>query len=309
MDGDAVGSSKALCLALRRLGKRCDVITEDAFPHTYDFLDSGDIFIDLSEYEGGRDLAIAVDLGELERLEKRREAFMTSPVNIIIDHHISDLPEAPLFVSDSEACAAAFLVQEILEKYYPQVLDREIAEALYVGIMTDTGTLRFTNADARAVAAVHRLYAYGIRHAEICTHIYEEYPQTQLKLEALTVERARLFHGGAGVISWISLADLAANGADSVMTDTCIDRIRVIKDVEIACLIKEKEDGRLKVSLRSKLGAGVADIAASFGGGGHFKAAGCTLTCGMEEAVETMIKAIDEKLERWIAAGSPWASK
>ena len=298
MDGDAVGSSRALCLLLRKLGKRCSVILEDAFPERYAFMKGEDMFIGLEDYEGGRDLAIAVDLGELPRLEGRKEAFLTSPVHAFIDHHIEKESYEGLRIVNSETAAASQLVLELIEYIDPALMDRDIAEALYVGITTDTGTFRYVNADKSSLLAAARLYDYGIRHSEICTTIYENYPEAQLKLESLALERAKIFAGGRAVISYCTLDDLERFGATHEMTDTCIDRIRIIEGVEIACFIKERRKGYLKIRLRSKYDMQVTDIAIDFGGGGHPKAAGCTMNCGIEEAIEKMSEAMEKKLAR-----------
>ena len=153
-----------------------------------------------------------------------------------------------------------------------------------------------TMAEAHLDAA--KLYGYGIDAVKLNNFIYGNYPLPQLKLEAMAVERVQLIAGGRAAISWCTQEDLKQYGALDEHTECCIDRIRSIEGVEAAAFIKEKADGRLKVSLRSKSYADVNAVARQFDGGGHLRASGCTLYGSVEEAVEALKPALEASVAR-----------
>lgn len=295
MDGDAAGSSLALCRSLRKMGKEAYVLLEDECPDYLKFMEGEDgCFV--KEAPWTPQLSIAVDCGSENRIEKRVDVFRSAAVSLCIDHHIKTGPFADYDVIDIQAPATGSLIYELLKEMKAPI-DKEIAENIYTAIVTDTGRFRFGNTDPKSLRDAAELMEMGVDYEGICCRIWDSYPLGQLKLEALTVDRARVFAGGRAAISWCSLKDVKAAGAKVEMTETCIDRLRSIAGVEIAAFVKEKEDGRLKCSLRSKGEAGVNAIAAGFGGGGHEKASGCSFNCSMEEALKLLMEAIEEELK------------
>ena len=309
MDGDAMGSTMALCRVMRKLGKDCRILIEDPVPRYLDFMDDGTMFAHLSDYRasghGPADLAIAVDIGQDKRLESRLPEFRTAKESCCIDHHrhtTEDSGFAEEEIRDASAAAACILVQEMLEEMEQgagELIDKDVAEDLYVGIMTDTGSFRFSNTDSRTHLAVARLFARGIDHSKISTYIYDSYPMAQLKLEALAMARAMIFCEGKACISWACAEDFKTYNADYSMSETCIDRLRSIEGVEIAAFIREKEDGAFKVSMRSKLYADVGSVCAQFSGGGHMMAAGCSFKCPVDDIVDQLKPAIERELAKW----------
>lgn len=310
MDGDAMGSTMALCRVMRKLGIDAHIMVEDKAPRFLQFMDDGSFFLDVEEYRAqgspAYDLAAAVDIGQDKRLENRVEEFRRAAVSICIDHHhhtSEDCGFADSERRDPSAAAAAVLVQELIEEMEMAkglcLMDKDVAEDLYIGIMTDTGCFKFSNTDGRAHGCVARLFAQGIDHNGICTKIYESYPEAQLRLEALAMDRMERFADGKACISWCTLKDFEELGADISLADTCIDRLRSVEGVEIAAFIKEKEDGSFKLSTRSKMYANVNAICAVFGGGGHLKASGATFRCSLEEAIAQLKPEIEKELARW----------
>ena len=286
MDGDAVGSSCALCQGLRGMGKDCFILLEDDCPSYLRFLDRDGYFI--SEAPWKPELSIAVDCGDDSRIEKRRLVFHAAAETACIDHHMKGAPFAHLEVIDPGAPAAGSLIFELLQVMNVPI-GREIAEALYVAIDTDTGSFRHGNTTAGALQDAAKLYAYGIDHVDLCNRVWNSYPLPQLKLEALAVDRAILFADGLAVLSWCTLDDLSALGALSEHTEMCIDRLRSIEGVEAAAFIKEKTDGTYKVSFRSKTYADMNALARRFNGAGHLRASGCTLRdVTLEQAIRLM---------------------
>ena len=293
MDGDAAGSSCALCKSLRRMGKEAYILLEDECPEYLLFSDGEGCFV--KEAPWTADAAIAVDCSGDSRIEKRVDAFRAAGVRLCVDHHIKTGPFADYEVIDPDSPAAGNLVFELL-KDMGAPIDKSIAENLYTAIVTDTGRFRFSNTTPQALLDVAELMGYGIDYSGICNKIWDSTPLPQLKLEALAVDRAEIFAGGKAAISWCNQEDIKALGAKTEMTETCIDRLRAIQGVEIAAFLKEKEDGRLKCSLRSKEYANVNAIAAKFDGGGHERASGCSFKCSAEEALMQLKAAIEEQL-------------
>ena len=301
MDGDAAGSAAALCLALRKLGKKATVIVEDALPAYLGFIEDPDHPIFVFDAEN-TDLSFAVDIGEKHRLENRVDTFYKANSFICIDHHNGTPDIADTYVSDASAAASAVLVCELIEaleiSLNRDLFDSRIAEALYVGILTDTGCFKFSNADKKALETTAFLLDYGFDHAAVCSRIYDSFPLCQLKLEALALQNAEIFAEGKAVVTAILISHLESCGARHEHAETCIDAIRCIDGVEIAAVIKEKESGIFKLSLRSKNNANVAVIAGEFGGGGHDKAAGATFEGSLAELYPKLKSAVIDELKR-----------
>ena len=292
MDGDAAGSSCALCRSFRQMGKESYILVEDKCADYLQFLDCG-MFTKKAPWEP--DLCLAVDCSDDSRIEKRKDVFHGAPVTACIDHHMSGEPFADVSVVDPKAPAAGSLVFEFLRAMNAPI-DKEIAEALYVAIATDTGSFRHGNSTPEALRNAADLYDYGIDAVDLNNRIYSSYPLPQLKLEALAVDRAELFAGGKAVLSWSTPEDLKRLGALEEHTECCIDRLRSIAGVEVAAFLKERADGSIKVSFRSKSYADVNTVARKFDGGGHLRASGCTLHCSLEEAKAVIRAALEESL-------------
>lgn len=301
MDGDAAGSSAALCAVMRKLGKACCVVMEDEIPAYLAFLENAAEPMFINDPGFSAELAVAVDMGEEERLRSRKAAFHAAHFSVVIDHHEGTPDIGDLAVCEPESAAAACLVFELIRELEAAsgsvLMDKQVAEALYVGILTDTGSFRYSNADERSLEIVRALYRYDIDHSGICNRIYNSYPLSQLRLEARVLENAELFAGGKAVISACLLSDIESCGADQDQTDTCIDRLRSIAGVEIAAIIKEKSEGEFKLSMRAKDYANVAAICRGFGGGGHERAAGANFNIPLSECWPMVKAACERELE------------
>lgn len=294
MDGDALGSSVALCLALRQMGKSCSILIEDDVPDYLAFLDKGYC---IRQADVIPEMSVAVDCGDVSRIENRKDIFYAATATACIDHHLLHADFAGDCFVDSEAAATGSLVFELLEELGVRFTP-EIADALYVAIMTDTGSFRYSNTDRRTHLIIARLYEYGLEHVPLCNAIYDNIPLTQVMLEAKTLESMVIFAEGRACLAYASLEMIKAVGATPDQTETIIDRLRSIRDVEIAIFLKEKPDGNYKVSFRSKSYADVGTLAHRLGGGGHRKAAGCTVAAPFEHALAVLQAAAEEALRK-----------
>jgi len=299
MDGDAIGSALALCHALRRMGKRCVILIEDDIPGYLKFMHDhsgheGDPFF-VRSMPFDPELALVVDCGDSGRIEKRLEVFQSCRTKICVDHHMQVGSFADHSVIDPKASATGLLVYELINELGVEI-DKEIAEDLYVAILTDTGCFKYSNTTAECHLVTAQLYAYGIDHERLATLIYDTLDMAQIKLEAAIVDWMEVFADGRAVISYVTQEKLRELGAAYDMTGGCIDVLRKISGVEVCAFLKEHEDGSFKLSLRSKGDADVNRVAVKLGGGGHIKASGATLQLPLNEALARTKAGIEEEL-------------
>ena len=292
MDGDAFGSSIALSLGLRSLGKECNILIEDEIPDYLKFINR-DYCVSIAPYDS--DMNIAIDCGDSSRIEKRKEIFFSAPCTVCIDHHMLNEAFAELALVDSSSAATGMLVYDIL-KALPVEITPEIADALFLAILTDTGSFRYSNTSKETHLVVAALYDCGLKHAPICNAIYDNVHPSQIAIEALILQKMMFFAGGKACISYASNAMLVDSGATADQTENVIDRLRSIQGVEIAIFLKEKPDGNFKASFRSKSYANVGKIAYHLGGGGHEKASGCTVEQPLENAIAIIKASVEEEL-------------
>ena len=279
-DGDAVGAGAALCLALRKSGVESYVYSE-GIPAYLGFLDAG-IFTDDYHILPPPDICIAIDCSEDSRLNERVDAFNEGDTRMCIDHHLNDIGYGDYYYIDEKAAAVCEIIYEMLVLTGIDI-DRSIANALYTGLSTDTGNFKYSNTTAATHRTAARLMDIGIDHTEIMVRLYQNKGMKKLLCESRAVERMQMFAEGKGVISYLTSRDLAEMDAKSEDADEIIDVLRNISGVEMAAYLEERENG-IKVSMRAKTYGNVAEICKRYDGGGHVKAAGCTLKTSMEKA-------------------------
>ena len=301
MDGDAIGSASALCHALRYLKKDCVILLEDDIPgylkfmHDHEHAQGSPFFTFEMPFKA--DLAIVVDCGDASRIEKRLDVYKECASKICIDHHVQEDAFADYSVVEPDAAATGLLIYQLIKELNVPI-DKEIAEDLFVAIMTDTGCFRYSNTTAECHLVAAELYKAGIEYDKLGTLIYDTLPVAQVKLESLAVEQMKLFSENKACISYVTQQQLKELGASYDMTSDCIDVLRKIDSVEIAAFLKEHFDGSIKLSLRAKSYADVNAVAKTFDGGGHIKAAGATLKCSMDEALKLVEEEIVKELAR-----------
>jgi phosphoesterase RecJ-like protein len=167
-------------------------------------------------------------------------------------------------------------------------LDKEIAEAIFVAITTDTGNFQYSNTSQRSHEIVIKLYDKGMNFSKISAEIYQNESMNKFKMESKVIDSAELFADGLGVVATVTQKMLKECNSSMEEAEGIVSKLRSIRGVEISVLIKEYPDGCMKVGLRAKHKGDVAVIASKFGGGGHVKAAGCTI-CDSIENLKRMI--------------------
>lgn len=294
MDGDALGSAAALCKGLRDLGKNCYILIEDDIPGNLLFLDKGYTTHDQDIIENP-EVSVCVDCGEEKRFPKRAEKFQQGEITICIDHHATTKFICDYNYVDSGRAATGELIYDLLCEM-GVLIDKEIGEAVFAAITTDTGNFQYSNTSKKSHEIMAALYDAGIDANDISIELYENVRIEKIMIENKVMSTLELLCDGKAAICYMTEAMLTETGATGDETDGVVQKMRSISGVEIAAFLKEQGDGKVKASLRSKRYADVAAIASSFGGGGHIRAAGCTMECTMEEAMYRIKEKIKESI-------------
>lgn len=291
-DGDALGSSLALALAARNAGK--DAVATFGEPFVvggqYRFL-ADDLLVAPAAVTHGVDLAVACDTANLERLGSAAAIAQSAAQVLVIDHHVSNSPFGDVTLIDPTAAATAQLVYHLLAELEWR-LTPDIATALYTGLVTDTGRFQYSSTTPEVHRIAAELLAAGVEPDHVSRHIYEESPFGYLHLAAAVLARAQLDEEVSLVWSTLHQSDLAAAAIGYEDADGLINLIRIAREAEVSCLLRELDQGKIKGSLRSRGGVDVNVVAGALGGGGHHNAAGFTFTGSAEDAISRVRAAL-----------------
>ena len=288
-DGDALGSTLALQEALTQLGKDSIMfLAEKEFPLPleYRFLPLQEVF-----HEAPADLAdrtvIFLDCGNIDRMPV--DWLRDGKRMLNIDHHHDNTRFADINLVDVNASSTAEIVFDICRRLGVDITG-SIAQARYVGLITDTGQFMYENTDARTHRVAAELIESGVDVNGTFRRLYERVPEAKLKLIARALGRIDRRLDGALSTTYLSADDYAATGADETLTEGIIDFVRGIEGTAVAAVVRDKPDGNRaarKVSLRSTDGSvDVSQIARKMGGGGHRRAAGFSTDRSYDELVE-----------------------
>ena len=288
-DGDALGSTLALKMALEKAGKKVTVMVDDDVPKAFGFLPQIDCFVKPADGEVlEADLLVVLDASSLDRIGKVAQAVKAKAV-ANIDHHISNTQFADYLYLNTEAAATAEILCNLVEKL-GITPDKDLATCLYTGIYTDCGSFRYANTTPGTMRAAAKLLEYGARPNEISDALGTN---TRANIEMLGKVLQTLAFYNDGKISTLEInSDLYDK---DVNTDNFISFARYIEGVDVAVLFKAVEPAVTRVSMRSQ-DTDVAAIALSFGGGGHIRAAGCTVELPLEQAKAKVLETIGKAL-------------
>jgi phosphoesterase RecJ-like protein len=289
-DGDALGSLLAMTMALRGLGK--DVVMYLAgkapLPAEYTFMQLDGILRELPADAGERVL-VAVDCAKADRIGPDPEPIERTSLVVNIDHHHdnSRFGDVNLVVADASSTG------EVLRDVFRELdveLTPEIAEPLYIALVTDTGRFQYSNTTPKSLRLAAELVEAGADIHAVFQQVYESVEFAKLKLLARALERARVLEGGRIVVSHLVRTDFAEVGAAEPYSEGIIDYLRAVEGAELAVLIREppRDEGPTRrVSLRASIDElDASAIARSFGGGGHRQAAGFSSEASVDEIME-----------------------
>lgn len=277
-DGDALGSMLALGIGLRARG--CTVTASwgsdpFAIPRQYTFLPGLDLLSPPDAVPAAPGVMVTFDAGSIDRLGSLADAAQAASTLIVVDHHASNDSFGTINLVEPSAAASAILVHELLGRLGIEV-DADMATCLYVGLVTDTGRFQYANTTPYVMNVAADLLARGAPHADIARVIYDTHSLGYLKVAAIALERLRVIDEASLVWTWVTQDDLVAHGLELEDTEALIDLVRSVDITDVAAILKQQPDGRFRVSMRSKGGANVGEVCASFDGGGHALAAGFT---------------------------------
>ncbi len=292
-DGDTLGSSFALYGAMLEFGKRVQVVCEDPVPAIYRFLPFSEQLIP-PEQAKPAEAVVCIDCADLARTGRCEPLFRAAKATLNIDHHgTNDRFAEENYVQ--KAGATGELIFNVIA-CLKITLNKNIASCLYAAITTDTGNFSYSNTTPDTMRIAADILDTGIDLPYLNRCLFRTVPFHKLKLHALAVDNTKLYEFGRIGISCLTLNEIKSCGATGEDTEGIIDAIRDIDTVEVAALLRESEDGLIRVSLRGKTCADVSRIATLFGGGGHRFAAGCTMQPTIEAAAEQILASAKELL-------------
>ena len=288
-EGDSFGSQLALAHLLRQLGKEVFVINDSTVPVNLRFLPEIDLLQQPGEALPPYDALFVVDVPVLERLGKVATLRDRAKPIVVIDHHVPQQPFGTLQYIDPKAAAAGQLVYRLYDALHVAI-DREAAILLYVTLLTDTGSFRYSNTTGEVHRIAARLIEAGAEPSAIYQEIYEHRTVDDLRLQGVALQALQTTPDGA--LAWIALsqARLQQAGVTLESSEALIDLPRSLWGTAAVYVTREIEPQVWRVSLRSKGRIDVNAVAQQFGGGGHRAASGCTLS-GDEATVVARLNA------------------
>lgn len=296
-DGDAIGSTLATGLVLRALGKDVTLWNEDGVVPQYHFLPGSELLSTPPLGETRRfDVVIAVDCATQVRLGTPLQCIDPDhqPLWVNLDHHISNPGYGDVvFINGSAPATGEVLADLIQENGLP--LDAAIAENLFVAISTDTGSFQYPQTTGHTFQVAAALIATGLNVGEISRRTYDSLPLARLRLHIAVLNTMELHLADRVAFVSLTRAVMEEIGASPDDTEGAINYVRALNSVLVAAFFEELEDGRVRLSLRSKDAAvvNVSDLAKQFGGGGHALAAGARVPGTLDEVKQQILSALE----------------
>lgn len=299
-DGDCVGSSLAMTLALEKWGKQALIVSDDPHPVIYDFLPGQEHFtrtgyLDLADFHA--DVAVFLDCGEPERCGRALPFAQKAKYWVNIDHHVSNTKFGDAVLVDPSAAATG----EILWYVFGELgvnIDAGIAACLYVAVLTDTGSFRYENTTPRALRMAADLVEKGARPQEISELVYEARPLSSVMLLGEALKTLEIHAGGKIACVSVTREMMRRVAATSEDTEGIITYPRSIQGVMVAVQFREADEG-VHVSFRTRPAVDASRIAERFGGGGHPRAAGALIKGKtLPEVKDLVLDEVQRVLER-----------
>ncbi len=289
-DGDALGSLLATTFALRELGKDADMYLfgEVPIPNEYEFMDFAGILRGPNPDSSER-VVVALDCANERRLGPESALLEMAQLVVDIDHHHDNTRFGKVNLIVGHASSTGEILADVFRELGVS-LTPEIAEALYIAVVTDTGRFQYANTTAKALRLAAELVEAGADVHRVFQGVYENVAFAKLKLVARALENAEVFEGGRVVVSHLEREDFEHAGAEEPYSEGIIDYLRAVEGTELAALIREPPTANgptHRISLRTtEADLDVSAIARKSGGGGHRQAAGFSSEATIEEITE-----------------------
>jgi bifunctional oligoribonuclease and PAP phosphatase NrnA len=297
-DCDAIGSQLALALSLQTLGKEVVAWNEDGLPESYGFLEKSDLIQKPPAEPETFDLAIALDTATKQRIGTPLGAIRNAEQWINIDHHASNPGYGDLVHIDTSVPATGQIVYEFLcDKDLPFGLPAAVA--LFAAISTDTGSFRYPHTTARTFEIASRLVEMGVDAAALAIKLWESYPKRRIQVLGDALREARFDANDKVASMFVTNETKERLGIHPDDLDGLIDTVRTVESVIVAVFFEELQDGKVRVSMRSKNDRiDVNKICGEFGGGGHPRAAGARIRGGLEEVRNKILERVCDEVTK-----------
>lgn len=294
-DGDAIGSSLALANYLLEIGKDVTIHICDPVPEIYRFLPLADA-VTTCLPDRAYDLCFVLDVGEFKRAGKQITACQSVGSFINIDHHKTSENFGVINLIDTTAAATGVLIHRLI-KDADGSISLPTALGLYVALITDTGSFRYSNANSEAFAIAGEMIDKGVNAWDIASHLYESQPRARIELLSLALATLVFSDCGRFASLTVTLDMYEKTGTDAELTDGFINYPRSVRGVEVAIFFRELSQNSFKVGFRSKGAVDVSRLAEGFGGGGHHNAAGCIVAGSIDVVREKVFSHIQAVLQ------------
>ncbi|HSA31088.1 MAG TPA: bifunctional oligoribonuclease/PAP phosphatase NrnA [Candidatus Omnitrophota bacterium] len=297
-DPDAFASELALSIYLESIGKKVHVVAEDAPSKHMGFMPGiGKVHAIGRRTRLDYDVAVIMDCGDLDRIGKIKRLLREGRPIVNIDHHVTNTKFGDLNYVDAKASSTSELIYSLF-KGWQVSLPRDIAYLIYTGIMTDTGSFRYTNTSAHTHAIIAELLKYDFLPQDIFKLVYENVPLADLKYFTQVASEFDALHDGALICVDLPKRIVNKFSKEFDLRDKIFGLLRSIKGVEVLMIFTEDGKNRTRVNFRSQGSVDVAQIAYYFNGGGHSKASGCILDCDMKAARRRILKRVAREVVR-----------
>ncbi len=293
-DGDAIGSSLGMYLYLKKNypEARVDVFLEKVLPELTFLSGSDKVITDFTSDVKEYDLCIVLDCSK-DRTGDAEKIFDAAKKTINIDHHVSNEGTGDHLYIVPSASSACELVYDTLD---PEKLDVEIAKALYTGMVTDTGVFKYNNTSPKTMKVAAELISYGFDFGSLIDQVFYEKTYLQNQILGRALLESILLMDGRCIVSVVSKQTMDFYGAESNDLDGIVNQLLLTKGVDCAIFMYELAPLEYKVSLRSNGAVNVSEIAQMFGGGGHVRASGCTVSGTYHDVINNISKYIHKQL-------------
>lgn len=287
-DGDTLGSGYGLCLALQKIGKKARVVCDDEIPACLSFVPDG---VESQEFEP--EYIVAVDVASVSMLGSDGfTEYYKDKIDLCIDHHFSNTDFAPLtFIETDISAAAAAETILLLIRRMGVVIDREIAECIYVALATDTGCFRYSNTTSRTMRMAADMIDAGIDIERINKIVFETRSRNYMKLEAMALAGMKVTPDGKIAVITVTKEMFEESGCEENEFQPIKGIPATIEGVLVGVSMREKENGEFRVSVRTVAPVSANGICGEFGGGGHIRASGCSIFGTAEECAARITEA------------------
>lgn len=284
-DGDTLGSGFGLWYALHALGKQARVVCSDEIPQKFGYL-----LQNYREEAFAPETIVAVDLAAEQLFGEHLRPY-ADKVDLCIDHHPSNTRYAKRLLLEPDSAATCEIMLDVVDAM-EVALDPNIARCLYTGLSTDTGCFKYANVTPRTHRNAARLMETGIDCATINRLMFDTKTRNRLKLERMVLESIEYYFDGRLALIAVTQEMLRKSGVPENETEGIASLPRQIEGVDVGVMLKEKENGGYKVSLRTSESVNASEVCSTLGGGGHMRAAGCFLPLPLEEAKLRLLEAV-----------------